>query len=397
MRYFSVKLFVFFSLCLMVACGSGGDNSEVQKTDKCTVNPKHTYQVYIPAHRGSNEDLPILVAVDSHGSGKMSVQHLKKAVTDYPAILIASNLIKNNDPNYISELDDLIKDVKAKYNPSEEVYLTGFSGGARMVLNYATRHQVAGVIACGAFADAKQIEAIKCPVYGLVGMDDFNFMETAPMVVYPDKAPENAHIELIYASHEWPAQESLASVFAWFRLQNVKGKIEKQQLADYVSVQSETIKTLQSEKDALRAVAVARNMASVPQYDEMGAFSDKEAEILQSNVYKVQLQSLVNALKFEISQRAVYAQALLEKDTDWWKNELDTLNYNIENEPQPMMQMSYKRLKGLVGILCYSYSSRFAQNKDAEKLEKVLAVYLMAEPDNEDAKRFQVILDQLKK
>ena len=41
--------------------------------------------------------------------------HLQGAVTNYPAVLVASNQIQNNDPNYMQELNALIIEASEKF------------------------------------------------------------------------------------------------------------------------------------------------------------------------------------------------------------------------------------------------------------------------------------------
>ena len=138
----------------------------VERTDTCLSNPAHSYQVFVPSHEKSDQQLPLLVAIDPHGSGQTAMEHLKEAASKYKVLLVASNLIQNNDPHYLQELDELIDDVKKRYPIGDRLFLAGFSGGARMSLGYAFNHAVAGVIACGAFARPQQLSAIKCPVIG---------------------------------------------------------------------------------------------------------------------------------------------------------------------------------------------------------------------------------------
>lgn len=61
------------------------------------------------------------------------------------------------------------------------------------------------------------------------------------------------------------------------------------------------------------------------------------------------------------------------------------------------MLSAYKRIKGFLGIFCYSMCGRFTEEKNVANLEKVLVVYRMAEPKNPDVQLFSKKLEQLKK
>lgn len=401
-----ISIYFRIILCLLIfcftnACKQSNTNEKTTSTeqiDSCSTNPKHTYQVFIPEHDKTLTSLPLLIAIDSHGSGKNAVQHFKKAVSEYPAIVVASNLIQNNDAHYTQELDELIADVKQKYPVDETIYFTGFSGGARMALGYAVNHNTNGVIACGAFAQAQQINTIKCPVIGLIGMDDFNFQETLQYIFAPVNAPANAHIELTNAAHEWPSSDRLRDVFGWLRLSNKADKtIDKHQIKNYIKTQHSRIDSLAEQGDFIQAVCIARNMAATKTFEEIGSFQSKTKELLENTAYKKQISQLKSNLSFESKVRQAYSKALLDKDKDWWTKEIADLHSKIETESDKMKQMTYKRLNGFLGIICYSYSRKFANEKNILDLEKVLNVYRIAEPDNADMKHFSEILETLKK
>ncbi len=376
---------------------NAGYSVAVERTDTCLSNPAHTYEVFVPVHEKSGRVLPLLVAIDPHGSGKTATDHLKEAVSRYPAILVASNLIQNNDRNYVQQLDELIADVKKRFPAGERTFVVGFSGGARMALGYAMNHPVDGVIASGAFAGPDQLSAIKCPVMGLIGMDDFNFLETIKYIFDPASLPADAHIELTRASHAWPREDRLANVFGWFALSGVFNKrFDDQKVGRYVEEQKHRIDSLVGQGDFLQAAFISRNMASVNNFEKVGSFASGTSEITGQKAYNKQLARLSQSLQFEIKWRQIYGKALLEQNEAWWEKELSALHTKMTSETDDMMRMAYKRLSGFIGIACYSYARRFAAQKDIPHLEQILMVYRLAEPDNPDMQHFREELRKLK-
>ena len=75
---------------------------------------------------------------------------------------------------------------------------------------------------------------------------------------------------------------------------------------------------------------------------------------------------------------------------------LPALNEKIASEPDDMKKMAYKRVKGFLGIACYSYSRQFADQKDIHHLEQALTVYRLIAPDNTEMLRFTEVLAKLK-
>ncbi|GET29216.1 hypothetical protein SD074_14180 [Prolixibacter sp. SD074] len=397
-----VQLFLAFTLSgFTFACQSTHKSSKpvaaVEGTDSCRSNPKHTYEVYVPAHRSADTRLPLLVAIDPHGSGQTAMEHLKEAASVYPAVLVASNLITNDGPNYLSELNEIIADVQKRFPVGKQIYLAGFSGGARMMLGYAANHPVDGVMACGAFASPDQLAAIHCPVTGLIGMDDFNFPEMVQYILKPENTPSHVHIVLTEASHAWPAKRRLTSVFGWFRLSASSNKeASKQEIATFVKGQQTRIDSLAGAGELLQAACTSRNMASVGAFEKVGSFSVLTNELTNKPAYQEQLSQLTASLQFEFNRRQVYLQSLFSKDENWWKKEISALHGKMATEPNTMRRMAYKRLGGFLGIVCYSYAKQLAGQEDIPHLEKILMIYRLAEPDNKDMQHYREVLEQLK-
>ena len=394
MTFSSIRIVLIFSIILasLSSCQSSAKKESRIPTKQPASSTSSDFEVYLPEGNQPKNGWSLLVAIDPHGSGVTASKHLKEAVTAYPAVLVASNQIQNNDPNFMAELDELIADARKRYPVSGRVYLAGFSGGARMALAYAGSHRVSGVIAAGAFAQPDELRTIPCPVIGIVGMDDFNFSEAAQYFFKPELLPANAHVELTHASHEWPSADRLAETWGWFQLSN---ESNKNKLTNYLQEQKQRIDSLTQAGDFLQAVCSSRNMTSVPAFESLVRFSKKTDELTSSDAYQQQLEALGKSLQFEMNTRQELAQALFEKDEAWWTSEIGVLHEKAETEPDVIQQMAYKRLTGFLGIICYSYSRQFVARGDAAHLEQVLTVYRLAEPNNPDMQHFTEELKRL--
>jgi len=385
------------------ACQSKGKASEltsvVDQTASCQSNPQHTYQVFIPSVESVCNNLPLLVVIDSHGDGNLAVAQFKDAVQKYPAVVVGSNLIKNNDATYIQELEELIADVKSRYPVGETLYIGGFSGGARMSIGYAVNHRTDGVIACGALAQPDQIKAVHCPLMAILGMDDFNFVEAAQFVLNPSQMPSNLLIEITKASHSWPEKSLLTQVFGYFQLSasnTICGTDKKKVMAAYVEGQELRIDSLTLAKEPIQAAMVALNLTHSAELESEGSFSSVSEKLMQSEGYKFQQNELMASIQFEMKVREAYYNALQQKDFVWWKKEIDVLNSKIGSEPNVYTQMAYLRIKGFLGIVCYSLSNQCVRSNDVQQLEQILTVYRLVEPNNPDMLNFAAVLQQLK-
>lgn len=377
--------------CGLVSCSGAGKSNEtvqaVEKTDSCKLDSKNTYEVYIPKRVNSAEKLPLLIIIDSHGSGKFALDKFKRGANEYPVILVASNLVKNGFTGSDEAMHTLIEDVRQKYPTGETLFMTGFSGGARMVLGYALTYQVSGLILCGALANADQINALHCPVISISGMDDFNFMETAQYLFQEQSVPGNLKIELTDASHSWPDSLMLANELGFLRFSLPAADcpaLSKSELNMYCKNQQARINLLKQQGDFLKATLVARNMAQTEPFNGDKTFASNY-DLLKSNPqYISQLNRLAKCLTYESGIRQTYVDDFRTKDTQWWEREIRTTLEKIKTEQDPYIKDMYRRIKGFWGIVSYSLSKQAINERNEESLNKTLSIYGLLEPENPD-------------
>jgi hypothetical protein len=344
--------------------------------------------------KGTNK-LPLLIVIDPHGDGKLAVSGFKESAQKYQVIVAGSNLIKNNDANYLREFEELIADIKSRYPAGNILFVGGFSGGARMSVGYALSHPVNGVLACGALAQKEEINALRCRVMCIIGMEDFNFVEAAPFVMNPMGMPSNLSVETAKDTHGWPGKVQLGQALGYLRLSEVQ--TEKQNIvSDFVSEQKQRISSLKNSGKIIEAALIARNMASCPVFEKESGLKPVASELIHDSDFKNRVDELNKNIQFEMKVRDAYLGALTQKDSVWWKPEIKSLNSKIAGEKNEIALQTLKRIKGFLGIACYTLSNRFAEAKDPQKLEQVLAVYRMVEPENSAIPGFYKTYEKMK-
>ncbi len=340
-----------------------------------------------------------MVVIDPHGDGKLAIKQFKAAAQTYPMVLIASNLIKNNVPGYLQLLDELIADARSKYAVDKTLYLGGFSGGARMSLDYAVSRHANGVIACGALADPEQIKAISCPIWAIVGMDDFNFIEAAQYIINPANIPQNLCIETTKASHSWPESGLLAKATGYLRMSSGENKTSLNTnllLKSYIAEQTAKLNSLTQSKDELNAMLLARNLSISSTFESFGPFRSRYENLLTQEAFVQQRDNLVANLRLELSIRDQYYKALQEKNPAWWGKEIQVLNTKLTTEKDQQKNLVYHRIKGFLGVVCYSMCSRATSQKEVAVLEQIVPVYRLLEPENPDQFYYSAVLAHLK-
>jgi len=389
-----IRLFLLLSsllYCGLVSCG-GTTSSEtkvkaVEKTDSCKLDSKNTYEIFIPEGHNSSEKFPMLVIIDAHGSGRFALGKFKQAAKQYHTVLVASNLIKNGFEGYEGAIRTMIEDVRQKYPIGETVFMTGFSGGARMALEYGLSFKLNGMILCGALANSDQIKQIHCPVISVSGMDDFNFMETAQYLFQDQLTPGNLKIELTSGNHNWPDSVMLTNAVGFLSLSALplnNTSAMQARLKIYCQKQLIRLNLLKQRKEFLKASLVARNMSSTEPFNGEKTFAFEYKALKSNPEYISQLKRLEKCLQFEISMRQPYVDDFQTKDTLWWKNEIRVTEEKIKTQQDPYNRDMYLRIKGFWGIVSYSLCKQAVKEQNAQSLGKILSIYRMLEPENPD-------------
>ena len=404
-RMASLQKLLFLLIAFYLSLGFGQSqeiiNTKIAGIDRdmsCQSNPEHTYHIFVPSAIPDDKQLPLLVVIDPYGNGKLAVAGFKDAARKYEAVVACSDLVKVNDDKYLQELEELISDIKQRFPAGDELYIGGFSAGARMALNFANKHPVNGVFACNTIPKHEEVQLLKYKVMSIISMDDVNFIEAAPFVLDPAKIPSNLFIEMTKAANTWSEEEILQQAIGYLLFATPSGNMmeKRKKIREYVDQQKRLIDSLDQANEDLQAALIVRNLMSSVVFEREGSFMAFLDQQMESINYQRQNDELRNSIQFETGMRKNYYDAIAQKDSAWWKAEIELLNSKIKTEKNEYTRLTYKRIKGFLGIVCYELSNRFAGEKDAQKLEQVLTVYRMVEPRNPDMLQFSKVLNQIK-
>jgi hypothetical protein len=398
------KIFLHFkyafisTLIVLSACGTPLQNQKVTQTiekyDSSVVEGVHQYKIYIPAHSTDCHELPLVLIIDPHAEASNALAEFIRGAKKYKFILVASATLKNNYPDFAHTINLLLDDIRLKYPVSQSVYIAGFSGGARMALNYAQYMPVDGVIACGALASREQISAINCPVFAIAGLGDFNFIETAQYIFKPEEAPANLRLEITENVHTWPSDILLCDILGYLHVTDQHGSSwnnQKRQLKQFASEQKIFIDSLKEGGDLLNASLTARNLVMIKGINKQENFALSQYEIESSVEYKAELDQLKESIRFELAVRNAYNSALQSNDSAWWAKEISSLMSKIDEDKDYFRSMAYQRIKGFIGIMCYTLSSNSLRLNDLKNTERILSIYRLAEPENSDMLYFYAL------
>jgi predicted esterase len=184
--------------------------------------PQESYAVYLPSGYSPSRPTPILYAFDPRARGRVPVERFQAAAERYGWAVVGSNNSRNGIAvtDIVSHLWD---DTHRRLAIDERrVYMTGFSGGARVASGIAlsSRGLVAGVIAFGAGLPNGVATVKNAPFvfFGGAGGDDFNLPEMRQLAADLDAASIPNRLETWEGGHEWAPPELCTLAVEWLEL-----------------------------------------------------------------------------------------------------------------------------------------------------------------------------------
>ena len=196
----------------------------------CVNNPDQSYALYLPSNYSPDRKWPILYAFDPGARGKVPVERFKEAAEKYGWIVAGSNNSRNGafQPS-VDAWNAIVKDTHDRLAIDDaRVYVTGFSGGARLAIHLAMlcNDCVAGVIACGAGFPPGVVpsSANHFFFFGTAGFEDFNFPELRNLDQPLTKAGITHRIRAFDGRHEWAPADVATEAVEWMELNAMSGR-----------------------------------------------------------------------------------------------------------------------------------------------------------------------------
>jgi pimeloyl-ACP methyl ester carboxylesterase len=215
----------FFASFLLFALQASA-HSDAVLAIKCDADSTQSYSICLPPNYSKAQKYPVLFLFDPAARGKMAATLYQKAASEYGFILIASNNSRNGPMSEsLNVANALFADAFKKYSIDDgQVYLAGFSGGARVATTIALQTGgIAGVIACGAgFGEPVPKTKLDWTFAGIAGTRDFNYVELQQVVPALQVTGTLTNLLIFKGPHTWPPAEVFISALLWSYLQHQK-------------------------------------------------------------------------------------------------------------------------------------------------------------------------------
>ncbi|QKJ31952.1 hypothetical protein HQ865_20015 [Mucilaginibacter mali] len=323
--------YLFFLFIILQASISLAQTDSIQ-TIRCDADTIRSYSLLLPKNYQKQQKYPVIFLFDPAARGKMVVGLYRKAATEYGFILIASNNSRNGPMGEsLNAATAMFTDAFKKYSIDErQVYLAGFSGGARVATTIGLQSGgITGIIACSA-GFSEPIPKAKLPwtLAAIAGNQDFNYVELQQVVQTLQSSGSVSALQMFAGPHRWPPVDVFMSALLWSLLQH-----QKQSNEDKIVQYRALIDGLIGQNISVATKAnLYRQYLSIKQdadYAEKLKALETSAGYRDELAQEKQLMIKENACQQKIAeafQQIITANTTAIKTKGWWKNELASLN-----------------------------------------------------------------------
>lgn len=389
---------IFLAALFLSGCGDGTTESTaadsvpaqqelavtkgVVTTLSCKLDVTNTYEVFLPSTLSDTAVYPVVVFFSPQGEGKVPVEKYKSIAEEWEFILIGSNYTKNGmDANLaLTGANTLVNDVLSRFNvDGARLYLSGFSGGARIAGGVALqRMDVTGVICCSATPP----ESVAPRGYvGVAGLGDMNYLE---MKKFQSAQAHTTLSELIVfdGKHEWPPLQTMENAMLMISLyqpgmaQSGNFNVMSDSLTANVLKQADSLKNISC---LLEFNLLSSAERAVKNFSGSGAVAERVKKLEGSSCVKNDEAKWAEIEAQETDLQKMLQENILARDTTWWRENADKYFVTTKTGPEKFMR---ERARGYTSLLCYTYCNQAFGMSNVHAAEKLIKVYSIVDPAN---------------
>lgn len=388
--------FLFVSFLCFNSLSQNIDKGRIFNNVKLKSDTSLSYAIYIPKKVSTNN--LVVVFFDPNGNGVYPISLYKNIAEQFGIILIGNNTSKNGmEFNVIlSNYSKLMNELYSTYKiESKNVALWGFSGGAKAAMYCANNSKtIQYCIYGGAYLPLQN--PIEC--LGFNGTKDMNYTDLLAYSYNQENIGNNKHLQLEFNSkHAWPDSIVALNAFRWYllkKMQKMEIPQDKVFIAQcFLSFKTEFDKALSAKKYRQAFIVGKKSILTMDKMFDVSYFKSNVAKIVVSEQFKKEIKTLQANYQKETTTKESYQKDFLNKDSIYWKNEIEKLNQNIKTDKTGINE----RLLGFLSLAGYSYALQSFNENNIPNLEKILYIYQHADPTNPEQALMRARLFILKK
>lgn len=358
----------------------------------CKLDVTNAYEVYLPTSLRDTGVYPVVFFFSPDGNGKVPLEKYKSIAEEWQFILVGSDYTKNGmDANLaMNGANNLVNDVVSRFNVDPaRIYLSGFSGGARIAGGLALqRMDVTGVICCS--ATPPQSVAPRGYI-GVAGLGDMNYLEMKKFQSTQSGPSPSAPLRtslselLVFdGKHEWPPVMMMENAMLMISLYQPGTA----QSGDMNEMSDSLTANVLAQCDSLSAISclLEYNLLMSAENAEKnfsgsGAISERRKNMNESNCVKNDEKKWAEVEAEESDLQLVLQESILAHDTTWWRENADSYFETTKTGAEKFMR---QRLRGYTSLLCYTYCNQAFSMNNVHAAEKLVKVYSIVDPTNNE-------------
>lgn len=341
------------------------------------------YSLYLPKSFEKHKKLPLLIFLDPAARGDLPVNKYKQVADDNEIIIVGSFDSRNFDPqSSVISIKTILNDIAEKYLiDTSKIWLSGFSGGARVATAYAvTDNRITGVIACGAgFASEDFINIDHTIAFtGIVGFKDMNFEEITGIGTQLSRLHKEHLLLFFNGGHQWPPAIEMSLAVQWLMKSDASLSDNPiiqnliyfgDSIANNGTLYLAWLQLNEYEKIFSNATKI---------YEAKKKLEDQKLFKKDKNLYQSIMndeRQFMDEFSFLFSQ-TVYTELKEAVNKDIWKGKFNKINYMRRNKNK-YPQLSADRLFDFSWRLCieqYNYLMRIEKFVQAYKAATILSL-----------------------
>jgi predicted esterase len=192
-------------------------------------DPSQSYAVYLPSYYGPDRNWPILFAMDPRGRATIPIELFRDAAERYGYIILSSYNTASDtsgDPN-TPAMRAMLADTPRLFHADERrIYLTGFSGTARVGWYFASQlgEFAAGLIGFGAGLPTPFTlpDSLSFAFFGAAGRADFNYEEMVALDAALASRGAVHRFVSFDGPHGWGGVDTCSAALDWMELQAMR-------------------------------------------------------------------------------------------------------------------------------------------------------------------------------
>lgn len=379
--------FALFSLgiCVISSAQTYYEKGKIMDSIQVSGTEKQTFALYLPNSFDPNRLSSIIFIFEPAARGKVGIQPFIKASEKYGHVLVCSNNSRNGPYERNFDIANKLFDhIFSSFSiKNDEMYLSGFSGGARLATSIASlTNQFAGVIACGAgFSHAREHRpSTQNYAYaGLCGDKDMNYREMLKNKGFLDLMSFNNTLITYDGNHGWPPENQILRAVDWLYLQKLKtANVDNNEILESYKSDYKLLGQMEEEEEILFAAEqYARILKDYQNRIQMDSLVEKNQILLSSTTYKLHKAALEDAILQENKLRDKLIKRMtldFEKPNKanfkWWERELAKLDALDRKGGQEIKKMVY-RVKFDLFARAYSRKNSLLYSTNEEQAQLV--------------------------